>query len=110
MDNQLFYYLYLLTKLHQIIKKSSGGTTMFTPEMDYMVYQEQHRDRLRKIEHQRLLQIAGQRQNNSPKLYRQSVSWLGSQLVKWGSQLQRYAAPDTGCQESSLKIPMMPKV
>ena len=110
MDNQHFYSLYILLNLHRFIQGYSGGCNMLTPEMHYSVYKEQHKDRLREIEHQHLLQAAGLQQSISSKLYRRTVSWLGIQMVKWGSKLQSYATPDKGCQESSFKIPMMPKL
>ncbi|MBN1217660.1 MAG: hypothetical protein JXM69_01930 [Anaerolineae bacterium] len=62
-----------------------------TLETHVMVYQEQLNDRLRKIQHQRLLQAAGLYNGVSLNLYRQSISWLGTQLVKWGSALQSLA-------------------
>ena len=62
---------------------------MFSPETSYLVHQEQHKDRLREIEHQQLLQAAGL-QGVSLKSSRKAVSWLGTQMVKWGSKLQGY--------------------
>ena len=93
MDNQHFYYLHIILDLHRFIQGNSGGSTMLsTPEMHYLVYKEQYKDRLRDMEHQQLLQAAGLQQGISLKLYRKAVSWLGVQMVKWGSKLQSYDA------------------
>ena len=82
---------------------------MHTPEMHYLVYKEQHKDRLREIEHQRLLKIAGLQESASLKLFRQLLKWLGRQMVRWGTKLQGYATPDKEGQEASLKIPILPE-
>jgi hypothetical protein len=75
----------------------------------YLIHEERVKDCLREIEHQHLLQAAGLQRRSSLKLYRQLVSWLGAQMVKWGTKLQSYATPDKAGQEVSLKIPMLPE-
>jgi hypothetical protein len=90
-----------------------GDSNMFTPEMHYLVFylahKERYKIRLREIEHQRLLRVAGLQESTTLKLYRQFLKWLGRQMVKWGTKLQSYATPDKGGQEVSLKIPMLPE-
>ena len=63
---------------------------MYLPETYYLVCREQHKDRLREIEHQRLLRIAKLEPSLSKKLYRKAIRWLGIQMVKWGAKLQNY--------------------
>ena len=63
---------------------------MHSLEIDYLVVQEQHKDRLRELERERLLQAAGLRQGVDLKSYRKAANWLGKQMVKWGSKLQDY--------------------
>lgn len=65
---------------------------MLSPELHYLVSQEQHKDRLRDLEHQQLLQAAGLQAGVNFKPHRQAAGWLGSQMVKWGSKLQSYGA------------------
>jgi hypothetical protein len=69
------------------------------------VNHQQYLDRLREAERQRLLRII-EGPRSSSKMYRKSVGWLGTQLVKWGTKLQSSQNPDTGCQEASLKMSM----
>jgi hypothetical protein len=66
---------------------------MLSLELSYLVAKQQHLDRLRNIERQRLLRAARGNQINSLKPYRQAISWLGAQMVKWGTRLQAYATP-----------------
>lgn len=63
---------------------------MHSLEIDYLVIQQQHKDRLRNIEHEQLLQVAKLQPGINTKLYRKTTSWLGRQMVKWGSKLQEY--------------------
>jgi hypothetical protein len=63
---------------------------MHSPELSYLVYQEQYKNCLREIEHQQLLRVARLKPSLSVKLYRNVVGWLGMQMVKWGSKLQNY--------------------
>ena len=60
-------------------------------ETHHTVYQEQLYDRLRERRHRQLLQATGLHNGVSLKLYQYSVSWLGGQMVKWGSALQSLA-------------------
>jgi len=60
---------------------------MFSPEMNYLVALEQHRDRLRAIEHDQLLQIAGVQTGRAwPKTL---CGWLGRRLQAWGARLEQ---------------------
>ena len=78
---------------------------MYLPDSHNLVDHERYQDRLREIEHLRLLRLV-ERQSLGSKVYRVTVSWLGTQLVNWGTKLQGSQNPDTGCQEASLKITM----
>jgi hypothetical protein len=64
---------------------------MYLSENHYLINREQHQDRLREIEHQRLINLVGQ-QGSGSKLYRKACSKFGSMMVTWGSKLQSYAA------------------
>lgn len=63
---------------------------MFSPEVNFLVSQEQQKDLLQDIEHQRLLQAAGHRQGVGPNSHRKAANWLGKQMVKWGEKLENY--------------------
>jgi hypothetical protein len=63
---------------------------MYLPETYYLVCREQHNDRLREIEHQRLLRMVKLETGLSKKLYREAIRWLGIQMIKWGKKLQNY--------------------
>jgi len=76
---------------------------MYLSENHYAINHEQHQDRLRELERRQLRQVAGWEGLNS-KIYRETVSWLGIQLVSWGSKLQDSQNPDRGCQEASVKM------
>ncbi len=112
MYNQSYLYLHLTLNLYRSMQRNKGDFDMFTPELQFLVYQEQHKDRLRDMQRQQLLQIAGLQQDRT-KLYRQIVAWLGGRMVSWGLKLQSYVATqkdtDTGRQESPLTISMIPK-
>ena len=63
---------------------------MFPIGLIYLVGKEQHKDRLRAKEREQLIKAAGLRQPGN-RVSRQKVAhWLGTQMVKWGSKLQRY--------------------
>ena len=76
---------------------------MYLSEVHYLVNHEQHRDRIRRFERYQLRRLV-ERPGLNSKVYRETVSWLGTQLVNWGTRLQGSQNPDTGCQEASLKI------
>jgi hypothetical protein len=63
---------------------------MLLPDSHTLVNHQQHQDRLREIEHLRLLHLIEQ-QSIASKVYQRIVSWLGIQLVNWGTKLQEYA-------------------
>jgi len=83
--------------------KQREDETMFLPDANTLVNHEQYRDRLRQMEHLQLLRRIEQPGLGS-KVYQKIVSWLGTQLVNWGTKLQGPQNPDTGCQEASLKM------
>jgi hypothetical protein len=78
-------------------------------ELHFLVYQEQHKDRLREIQRQHLLRAFSQ--DTNAKMYRQAVGWLGNQLVNWGLRLQNYGDirryTDKRCQDSSFTMSMI---
>ena len=111
MNDQYQLYLSALLNLHRLMQTNRGDSKMLTPEIHFLIYQEQHRDRLQAMERRRWLQAAGLDQGVSLKLYRGAIGWLGKQMVQWGSQLQNYASiRDKGCQESSLTMMITPKL
>jgi hypothetical protein len=59
---------------------------MFTLEMHYLLYQEQHKDRLKEIEHQQLLQAAGL-QGVNPKIFQKTQGWFDRQIKQWSLKL-----------------------
>lgn len=62
---------------------------MLSPELSYLVSQEQHNDRIRQFEQQQQLQIIEPEQTVAyPKQYQQAANWLGHQMIKWGTKLQ----------------------
>jgi hypothetical protein len=64
---------------------------MYLTETYTEVNHQQWQDRLRDIEHQNLLKTIGAQSPNLT-IYRKAISWLGIQLVNWGTRLQNYAA------------------
>lgn len=78
---------------------------MYLPNTHNVINHELYRDRLREIEHLQLLRLI-ERQSLSSKIYRRTISWLGTQLVNLGTKLQNFQNTDTGCQETSNKISM----
>jgi hypothetical protein len=65
---------------------------MFSPEVDYLVLQEQHKDYFSDIDNQRLIQEARLQPSVSLKSRWEIINWLGTQLIIWGSRLQRFSA------------------
>lgn len=65
---------------------------MFSPETNYWVCQEQHKDRLRKLARQQALQGIKEQNVVTFKLHQRAIGWLGTQMVVWGSKLQVYSA------------------
>ena len=61
---------------------------MFSDEITYLVNKECHKDRLREIESQRLIQAAGLQQPHNKGWPGKVANWAASQLVVWGSKLQ----------------------
>lgn len=70
---------------------------MFSPETNYLVSQEQHRDRLMEIERGRLVRLV---ENQKPNHHwrRNASRQLGRRLQQWGRRLEGYgnaATPNT---------------
>ena len=55
---------------------------------DFLVRQEQYQDLLREAKQQRMIKVAGSR----PGRYWGVATWIGAQVMKWGSTLRGYAA------------------
>jgi hypothetical protein len=60
---------------------------MLSPEINYLVKLEQHKDRLRAAEKQQLLQATGL--NKGWHGHRAACRWLGSQLRTLGAKLEQ---------------------
>jgi hypothetical protein len=90
MHNQYFFHLLVLANLPRLMGVNPGDSTVNTSEMRYLINKEQQKDWGREIKQQRLLAMAGLPEGLALKMYRQSVSWLGRQMVKWGAKLQNY--------------------
>ena len=63
---------------------------MLSYEIQNLVYKEQHKDRQRAAEQHQLIKVASLRQDKNIGPVRKVAGWLGPQLVKWGSKLQKY--------------------
>ncbi len=61
---------------------------MFSPDTNHLIIAEQHKDLMRAMAHQQLLEEAGLQQGIGILVPPQLTQWLGSQLVKWGTKLQ----------------------
>ena len=61
---------------------------MMDPIMTTLVQQEQHRDRLKALEQDRLARLAGLSKPGLGKLLSPIIAWLGQQMVTWGLKLQ----------------------
>ena len=59
-------------------------SSMFTYEM---VNKERHKDRLREVERQRLIQAAGLEQSGNIERLEKVANLIGIQMVRWGSKL-----------------------
>ena len=68
---------------------------MLPTELDYLVRQEQRQDQLRMMEKEQLIKLMRNKENERD-MHRLAAAWLGDQLVKWGSTLQRYASTSKG--------------
>lgn len=61
-------------------------------ELDYLVRKEQHEDYLRKREQERLIKEIEHQKEARDDIHRQAIGWLGNQMVKVGSSLERYGS------------------
>ena len=63
---------------------------MFSPDIHYLVGQEKIKDLQRAAERHQLIKIARLREPDKRESLRRMAGWVGSQLMTWGSKLQRY--------------------
>ena len=63
---------------------------MFSPDIHYLVGQEKLKDMRRDAERHQLIQTARLRRPDKKESLRRMAGWFGSQLMTWGSKLQRY--------------------
>ena len=66
---------------------------------DFLIRGEHYKDLLREAERERLIRAAGLGQPGDGGLLRQVVGWIGAQMVRWGSKLQRYGTPPSPCYQ-----------
>jgi hypothetical protein len=66
------------------------------PYLCLLIWNERHKDRLRKAEQERLIRIARRRPSRIWRLHphRTVARWMGEQLVRWGQKLQHYGRVD----------------
>ena len=62
---------------------------MFAVEIDYLVRNEQYKDLQREVARQKLIETAKPRYSGDTLSLRRLARWIGTQMVKWGSKLQR---------------------
>ena len=67
---------------------------MQLPEMNHLVFIEQHKERIREIEHNQLLEAAGLKDADLTAP-RKIAGWLGAQMIRWGAKLQTYDTTPT---------------
>lgn len=60
---------------------------MYSPEMNYLVFQEQQKDRLRAIEREQQLRAAGL--DTRWQGHKRACIWLGRHLKRWGTKLEQ---------------------
>jgi hypothetical protein len=63
----------------------------------FLARQEQYQDLRREAEQERLIQAAVLRPSATWGLFRQTASWLGSRVVRFGLQLQAYRLAGPTC-------------
>ena len=62
---------------------------MYSFEVHYLVRKEQYKDLRRDVARHQLIRIATLRQPDNRGSLRRMAGWIGTQMVKWGSKLQR---------------------
>ncbi|RMF06041.1 MAG: hypothetical protein D6768_00030 [Chloroflexi bacterium] len=67
---------------------------MFSPEVNYWVSQEQHRDRLLELERHRLVRLV-ENQKPGRHWHRKASRRLGRRLQQWGHRLEGYGSSAT---------------
>lgn len=70
---------------------------MLPSQGDFLVRQEQYQDLLREAEKERLIQAAELSRNGQWGLLRQTATWLGPYVVKWGLKLQVHRSTAPSC-------------
>ena len=63
---------------------------MFSPDIHYLVGKEKYKDLRRDAERHQLIQTARLGRPDKKESVRRMAGWIGSQLMTWGSKLQRY--------------------
>lgn len=62
---------------------------MFLSEVDYLLRREQYKDLRRDAARHHLIRIVMPRQPDKGASLQGMAGWIGAQMVKWGSKLQR---------------------
>ena len=62
---------------------------MLSPETTYLVKQEQHKDRIRQLQQQQLLQQV-ELNKSRWETHKKVAGWLGNRMVTWGAKLESY--------------------
>ena len=70
---------------------------MMDPITITLVQQEQHRDRLKRLEQEQLIWAAGLSQPGLGKLLFPIIDWFGQRRVTWGLKLQPSTPGLAGC-------------
>ena len=65
---------------------------MYSPEVLQAVNHEKHKDLLRRLERQELVQLTG-KHNTGVRFYTKAAGLIGTQMVKLGHKLPSYDAP-----------------
>ena len=76
---------------------------MYLPLIHHMVHAEMQSDRLRRMQHQSLID-AIERDRMQNKTDSKVFGWLGTQMIAWGTKLHGSPNTNTGCQETSYKV------
>ena len=70
---------------------------MLPGDKDVLAQQERYKKFLREAEQDRLIQAAGLRQHRRGWPQPHLIHWLGSYVIQWGLQLQRYRPTSPTC-------------
>ncbi len=58
-------------------------------DINNLVSREQYQDKLREIKHLQLVKLAQLSQTSGERSSRKVANWLGNQMIKWGTKLQK---------------------